>query len=109
MVGFTLLEVMIAMAIMAGVILTTLGAVNSHITLASAERDSTALTLIARSKLNELLLSPQKAEGVFADNPDTLWKSEIYPAEFTGLQKFVVTVKRKNGGKEVALVCYLPK
>ena len=39
--GFTLLEVMVSLAIMAGVILTLLGSVNYHIGIIANERDST--------------------------------------------------------------------
>lgn len=52
--GFTLLEVMIALAIMAGVVLTLLGAVNYHVGVISEERDSTAMTLLARARMAEI-------------------------------------------------------
>ena len=52
--GFTLLEVMVALAIMAGVIITLLGSVNYHLGIIAAERDSTTLTLLARNRMAEL-------------------------------------------------------
>lgn len=108
--GFTLLEVMISLAIMAGVILTVLGSVNYHIGLIAGERDSTALTLLARTRMAELESAPAKGEGTFAPlYPELGWKADLLPADLPGLQKLVVKVKRLGDGREVALVRYLPK
>jgi general secretion pathway protein I len=108
--GFTLLEVMVALAIMAGVILTLLGSVNYHLGIIAGERDSTAMTLMARNRLAELEQAPVKGEGTFAPlHPELSWKADILPTEYPGLQKLVVKVKRGSDGREVALVQYLPK
>ena len=108
--GFTLLEVMVSLAIMAGVILTVLASVNYHLGIVAAERDSTTLTLLARTKLTELQKLPVKGEGTFApSHPEMNWQSELLPTDYPMLQKLVVRVKRSSGGKEVVLVCYLPK
>lgn len=108
--GFTLLEVMVALAIMAGVILTLLGSVNYHLGIIANERDSTTLTLLARTRMTELIQAPVKGEGTFAPyHPELSWKAELLPADLPGLQKLVVKVRRGGDGKEVALVSYLPK
>lgn len=108
--GFTLLEVMISLAIMAGVILTVLGSVNYHIGIIANERDSTAMTLLARNRLAELEQAPAKGEGTFApSHPELSWKADLQPADLPGLQKLIVKVKRGSDGREVALVQYLPK
>ena len=109
--GFTLLEVMVALAIMATVILTLLSSVNYHLSIIANERDSTAMTLLARNKLAEIEQSPTKGEGTFAPfHPELSWKAVLLPTELPGLQKLVVRVKRIGGdSKEVALVCYLTK
>ena len=108
--GFTLLEVMVALAIMAGVILTLLGSVNYHLGIIANERDSTALTLMARTRMAELGDTPAKGEGSFApSHPELSWKADLLPAELPGLQKLVVRVRRGSDGREVALVRYLPK
>jgi general secretion pathway protein I len=106
--GFTLLEVMVSLAIMAGVILTVLSSVNYHLGVIAGERDSTALTLLARVRLTELQKAPLKGEGTFAPaHPEIQWQSELLPTDYPVLQKLVVRVKRSSGGKEVALVCYI--
>ncbi|MDD2897918.1 MAG: prepilin-type N-terminal cleavage/methylation domain-containing protein [Desulfuromonadaceae bacterium] len=108
--GFTLLEVMVSLAIMAGVILTLLGSVNYHLGIIANERDNTTLTLLARTKLTEVEQAPAKGEGTFApDHPELSWKADIVPVEMPGLQKLVIKVRRGSDGREVALVRYLPK
>jgi general secretion pathway protein I len=108
--GFTLLEVMVALAIMAGVILTVLGSVNYHLGIIAGERDSTALTLLARTRMTELEQAPAKGEGTFAPgHPELTWKADLLPVDLPGLQKLVVKVRRGSDGREVALVRYLPK
>jgi general secretion pathway protein I len=109
--GFTLLEVMVSLAIMAGVILTLLASVNYHIGIIANERDSTTLTLLARYRMDELLRqAPAKGEGTFApSHPELSWKADLLPADIPGLQKLVVKVRRGSDGREVALVRYLPK
>ena len=111
--GFTLLEVMVALAIMAGVILTVLGSVNYHLDSIAAERDNTALTLLARTRLVELEQQgglQQKSEGTFAPlHPDVTWRAELFPTKVPALQKLVVTVQRSGDKREVALVRYVLK
>lgn len=108
--GFTLLEVMVALAIMAGVLLTVIGSVNYHISTISDERDRTMLTLLARYRMEELGQISAKGEGTFAPlHPEVIWKTDLLPAELPGLQKLVVRVRRGSNGGEVALVKYLPK
>ena len=110
MKGFTLLEVMISLAIMAGVILTVLGSVNYHIGIIANERDSTAMTLLARNRLAELEQAPAKGEGTFApSHPELSWKADLQPADLPGLQKLIVKVKRGSDGREGALEQYLPQ
>lgn len=108
--GFTLLEVMIALAIMAVVVLSLLGSVNYHLGVIADERDSTAMTLLARSRMAEIEQAPAKGEGTFAPfHPELTWKAELLPATLPGLQKLVVTVQRIGDGREVALVRYVPQ
>ena len=108
--GFTLLEVVIALAIMAGVILTLLGAVNYHLGVVADERDSTSLTLLARARMAEIEQAPAKGEGNFApSHPELTWSAELVPATLPGLRKLVVRVRRTSDGREVALVRYLPQ
>lgn len=109
--GFTLLEVMVALAIMAGVILTLLGAVNYHLSVIANERDNTAFTLLARQKMDELELQKQlaqKGEGNLAPlHPDLTWQTELFPTELPMVQKVVLKVRRASDKREVALERYI--
>ncbi|KAB0671628.1 prepilin-type N-terminal cleavage/methylation domain-containing protein [Oryzomonas sagensis] len=109
--GFSLLEVMVALAIMASVILTVLGAVNYHLTIITNERDSTALTLLARAKMAELMqlaAIPEKSEGTLAPaHPELSWQADISATDLTVLKKLVVRVWRTGDKREVALERYL--
>jgi general secretion pathway protein I len=111
--GFTLLEVVVALAIMASVILTVLGSLNYHLGSIAAERDITTLTLLARNRLVELEQQgglQKKSEGTFAPaHADVTWRSELFPAKIPALQKLVVTVQRRGDKREVALVRYVLK
>jgi len=111
--GFTLLEVVVALAIMAGVILTVLGSLNYHLDSIAAERDNTTLTLLARNRLVELEQQgglQTKSEGTFAPaHADITWRAELFPAKIPALQQLVVTVQRKGDKREVALVRYVIK
>ena len=111
--GFTLLEVVVALAIMAGVILTVLGSLNYHLDSISAERDNTTLTILARNRLVELEQQgglQKKSEGTFApDHADVTWRAELFPAKLPALQKLVLTVQRTGDKREVTLVRYVLK
>lgn len=110
--GFTLLEVMISLAIMATVILTLLGSVNYHLGVISDERDNTTFTLLARARMAELEQSPlqQKSEGSFAPiHPELKWKAELFTTQLPALQKLVLKVSRDADKREVTLVRFVLK
>lgn len=110
--GFTLLEVMLALAIMAGVVLTVLASVNYHLGIIAAERDSMALTLLARMRMAELEQAPLKetGEGTFAPaHPEITWHAELTKTELALLQKLVLKVQRTTDKREVTLVRYVLK
>ena len=117
--GFTLLEVMVALAIMASVILTVLGAVNFQLGIIANERDNTAFTLLARAKMDELIFAQgtnvQKSDGTLAPaHPELTWQAEPFPIDMSmlgysvKLKKLVVRVRRDTDKREVALERYIP-
>ena len=116
--GFTLLEVMVALAIMASVILTVLGAVNFQLDIVANERDNTAFTLLTRARMDELLFTQgnnvQKGDGTLAPaHPDLTWQDELFPVNVVILgypvkfKKLVVRVRRDSDKREVALERYI--
>jgi general secretion pathway protein I len=104
---------MVALAIMAGVVLTVLGSLNYHLGLLATERDNTALTLLARSRLIELEQQAglaQKSEGTFTPlHPDIQWHAELFATQYPVLRKLVVRVQRKGDKREVVLARYVLK
>lgn len=114
--GFTLLEVMVALAIMATVIVTVLGSVNYHLGIIAAERDSTEMTILGRFRISELEEArkqeelKEKSEGTFAPgHPELKWTAELVSTQLPALQKLVVRVQRSGDKREVTLVRYILK
>jgi general secretion pathway protein I len=107
--GFTLLEVMIALAIMAGVILTVITSFNYHLSLAATDREQTVAVLLARSKLEDPDFKKlgQKSGNFSPDWPEIGWEAETTPVEIPGVQRLTLTVNWDNSRKKLALVQYL--
>ena len=54
--GFTLLEVMIAVAVLAGVLVTVIATVNSHLTVVANDKDIVEASLLGRVKAEEVAI-----------------------------------------------------
>jgi general secretion pathway protein I len=109
--GFTLLEVVIALAIMAGVVLTVISSFNYHLSIVSRDRAETAAAILARSKLEEPgFLGQEKGQGNFApDRPDVTWTMATEPTELPGLRRLTLTVSWEEGKRTLSLEQYVPK
>ncbi len=113
MKGFTLLEVMVALAILAGTVLTVISAVNYHLSLVAEDREDTIALLLARSKVEELEFADPKGavrekQGTFApEQPDVAWKAEVSAMSAPVFSKMTVTVAWGNEGRTVSLEDYL--
>ena len=109
--GFTLLEVVVALAIMAGVVLTVISSFNYHLGIVSRDREETTAVLLARAKLEEPgFLKLEKLQGNFApDRPDVTWKVATEPTELPGLTRLTLTVGWGEGKRTLALVQYVQK
>jgi general secretion pathway protein I len=108
--GFTLLEVMIALAIMAGVVLTVISSFNYHLSVVDRDREETVAVLLARPKMDDPLHTPvDKESGTFApDRPDITWKTEVKPLEeYPGVRRMTLTVSWDAGRRKISLVKYL--
>lgn len=109
--GFTLLEIMVALAIMSLVIVSALSVVNFNLSVVSREITDAELSILGRNKLSEMALESFKekeASGNFAPNrPDVTWKSEVSESQFIYLQKIVLKVKKND--REVSLERYILK
>lgn len=113
MKGFTLLEVMLALAIMAGVILTVVSSFNYHLSLVERDREETVSLLLARAKLEDIELQSKKElksiqEGTFApEHPEISWKAEITPTGVDIFKKLTLTTRWGNDKRTISLVHYI--
>ncbi|HEX8961010.1 MAG TPA: prepilin-type N-terminal cleavage/methylation domain-containing protein [Geobacteraceae bacterium] len=112
--GFTLLEVMIALAIMAGVILTVISSFNFHLSVVNRDREETIAVLLGRAKLDDPLFNAKTpGKGTFApDWPGFSWQTVVEPAQIPGaaglLNQLTLTVSWDGERRKVSLVEYLP-
>lgn len=111
--GFTLLEVMVALAIMAGVVLTVISSVNYHLSVATRDREETIALLLARAKIEDLGLlntseTASNKEGTFApDWPEYAWKAELSTSPVPGFQRLTMTVNWGAERRTLSLESYV--
>jgi len=117
--GFTLLEVMIAVAILAAALLTLLHTQNANISLVEESERVTAATLLAQGHITELAMgdTPELGEetGSFADEENGAdsslyrWTHRVSEAGRERLRRVEVTVSWEPDGPShsVTLVTYM--
>jgi len=96
--GFTLLEIMAALAIMATALVALLGTHLKSLDLAYKHKEQTLAAMLARQKLEETLTVPfdelSSDSGDFAPtHPDIGWETEVSDADIDNLKKLKITVK----------------
>ena len=105
--GFTLLEIMVALAILGGVIVTALVSVSHHLTVMDENLDIAFASMLARSKLVEMGLGNEtrKERGGFGEPyEDFTWKYERESGDYQGTWNETVTVSRAGSGPSVTLM-----
>jgi general secretion pathway protein I len=108
--GFTLLEVLVAVAILAIAMVAILKANVQNLDRLTESRDSTTASLLAASKLAEIeaagVANWGESQGDFGeDYPDYTWQVETSSTEVEGLERIAVIVQRSGGvaGREVRI------
>jgi general secretion pathway protein I len=106
MKGFTLLEVMVALAILAGVILTVITSYNYHLGVVVRDKQETEALLLARARLDEPgFLKLAETSGNFApQRPDITWKAGKTPAALPGVDRLTFTVSWDGERHKLVLV-----
>jgi general secretion pathway protein I len=98
--GFTLLEIMIALAIIGGLLITLLYSLNYHLGIAERQETLTIATMLAKNKLHDIEVSPAAANGDFPPPYSAYhYAAEITPSPYPGISEIVVTVV--NGKESV--------
>lgn len=111
MKGFTLLEIMIALAITAGVLLTVISSVNHHLARIAEDAEQTTAAILGRAKLEDPEFAKEKEDqGNFApEHPGYKWAREITKTELPGLNQIRLTVTWNDDAKRLSLVQYAPQ
>lgn len=109
--GFTLLEVMIALAVLAGVVVTVISSINYHLTIASGNSDVVTAALLARSKSEEVAVYglPSVDKGEFEGSLHRFsWSLAASSTEIPDLQRVDIRVVW-DGGSDVVFTSYRRK
>ncbi|MEA3414752.1 MAG: type II secretion system minor pseudopilin GspI [Thermodesulfobacteriota bacterium] len=111
--GFTLLEVMIAMAILAITLVVVFQSQSQSISMASRARFETTASLLAQSKMAEIeATDPEEIgpdSGDFGDDfPDYSWQVDVTETEIEVLKKIEVKIinDRMTSNNSFKLVFY---
>jgi len=109
--GFSLLEVLIALAIMSGVIMTVIVSFNYHLGIVVRDKEETAAVLLARARIDDpAFLSAPSGKGTFAPaRADIAWEKSITATELPGVQRLILTVSWDNRRRSLFLVRYAAK
>ena len=109
--GFTVLEIMICLAILSGVVVTMLGSLNYHLGLVAYDRELVTAAVLAREKVEEaaLLGVPKVRQGSFAKPMEGFsWKITAEETEFEGVERLGVNISW-GADKSVSFISYLPQ
>jgi general secretion pathway protein I len=106
--GFTLLEVIIAVAIIGSSLAILLGAVNKNLILASQSKNLSIASFLAQRKLGEVEIGgfPEVGDqqGAFEDNPEFKWYVSVQPYNIeqlgTEIRIVILTITWDEGNKE---------
>lgn len=95
--GFTLLEIMIALAIIGGLLVTLIYTLNYNLGIAERHEFVTIASMLAKNRLLELETTPANAEGEFPEpHLGYHFKAEVKKYSFAGISQLSVTVRRDN-------------
>jgi len=95
--GFTLIEVMVALTIVAFAFVGLLGLHNRGIALIARDRDLTRATLLARQLITEMELIEQfpdtgTSRGEFANDPGFSWERDVQDTDLPTVRRVVLRV-----------------
>jgi general secretion pathway protein I len=96
--GFTLLEVMISLAIVGGLLVTLIYTLNYHLGIAEQHRETTIAVSLAKEKMYAMELKPLNEKGTFPEpNAGFSYETRIKDSSFPAMAEISVTV---SGGRE---------
>lgn len=93
--GFTLIEVLLALAIMGGVLVTAITTINYHLAVASRHETITIGTSLAENLFSEIRNNPQPRKGKFSHpNSDYSFDVKLEETFFPDIVKAVIRVRK---------------
>lgn len=100
--GFTLLEVMVALAIIATTLVTLLGTHAMSLNLAYKHKEQTLVGMFARQKMEEVLSMPydsvESDSGSFGPgHPEYEWELEVEESDIENLKQVSIIIKQPDG------------
>jgi general secretion pathway protein I len=96
--GFTLLEVLIALAIIGSLLVTLIYTLNYHLGIAEKHETVTIATLLAKSKMADLKDNPENSKGNFeAPYENYNYESFVKDSPYPDISEIIVVVR---AGKE---------
>jgi prepilin-type N-terminal cleavage/methylation domain-containing protein len=96
--GFTLIEVMISLAIVGGLLVTLLYTLSYNLGITDRQFTVTNITNLAKEKIEELEINPQEISGRFPAPYDMLnYETKVKDSSFNGMSEIIVVV---GDGKE---------
>ncbi len=91
--GFTLLEVMISLAIVGGLLITLLYTLSYNLGITERQFTVTNITNLAKEKIEEMEENPQENRGRFPEPYDTLnYETKVKDSPFNGMSEIIVVV-----------------
>jgi general secretion pathway protein I len=106
--GFTLLEVLVALAIISGLLITLIYTVNYQLGIVERQETVTVATLLAKSALTELEKKPESKMGKFEAPYDAYtYETAVKDSPYPGVNEITVIVTA--GKEEVKLNQYVFK
>ena len=96
--GFTLLEIMVALAIVATALVTLLGSHLTSLNMAQKHKEQSQIAMLGRMKMEEVATIPYDSlvgdSGDFApEHPEVGWEIEVEDAEIENLKEVKVIIK----------------
>lgn len=100
--GFTLLEVMISLAIVGGLLVTLIYTLNYHLGIADRHRTITISTNLAKDKIYEMETNPIEIKGNFPEPYSGFsYETNVMDSSFPGMSEIQVVVR--NGKEKIIL------
>jgi len=100
--GFTLLEILIALAIVGSLLVTLIYTVNYHLGLLERQETITTATLLAKVKMADMEKNPEDGKGAFEKPYESFaYETTVKNSPYVGVSEVIVVVKAD--GEEVKL------